>query len=551
MTKDIFFIPPLISHLMECIPSDKTLIMTLTQDNQKIVRSPAIRDTFSIHSNGVYNYVLKALNNQQFDEVYKILNQLKTIIRCVWKTMFTTSQYPDIGYLKKVSMTKQIYKPFYGNKVLTITPKTRELDSEVLVIIQRNLIPPFDYKIDNFTSSMWDKYLLIFDNILLSESIQYRKELKINRDVKLKELTENRDEISKQQYEQQHSLIIADYTEKIETLKQNYIFKIVNYLNWLYYNNENRDIAWSAVLLRLSVITGNKFHNEQIEHNEEEYTEFIRQSPRTTKRELLELYIAVLIYKYQFLEHSIISYDKAYIDTIIHYLTDTLPTFDEYISKLFTNIYENIPLLRLLIPEDRIMKYILETCLDKFSYKLKPLYDILCKYFTAETLTKFGITQRVNSLITCGDICKLFNKMSELNYDQVVDKLKAYDSTIIMDCFKSACLSDYGPYTKYVIQYMITRFNKQQLDNEIIAYYSQQTKLTKSVNSLYGLLMAKLSNSQYFHKSTDKITTLLEASNNQPDDNIKSFILSEAQSRLTKARGYDKFQLENIIENIK
>ena len=141
--------------------------MNLTQDNRKKVKSPAINDTFSIDANGVYNYVINALNNKEYDEVYKILNQIKTIIRCVWQTMFTVSRYPDLAYINKVSKFKQTHKPFYDNKVLTITPRTRELDSEVLAILERNLIPPFDYNIHRFSDELWDKYLLVFDNILL------------------------------------------------------------------------------------------------------------------------------------------------------------------------------------------------------------------------------------------------------------------------------------------------------------------------------------------------------------------------------------------------
>lgn len=531
---------------MECIPAEKTLVMKLTQDNKKKVRSPPINDTFCINTDGVYNYIIYSLTNKQYDEVYRILNQLKTIIRCVWKTMFTYSRYPDLAYLRNVSSFPQNQKPFYGNKVLTITPKTKELDSEVLAIIQRNLIPPFDYDINSFSSTLWDKYLLVFDNILLSENIQYRKESKINRDRQLKELSENRDET----YEQQYNKIMKDYCDKIESLKQQYIFKIVNYLNWLYYNNVNRELAWAVVLLRMSVITHNKYHNEQFKHTEADFAEYIRNYKFTNTRELLELYVAVNVYRYQFMEHSIISYDRAYIETMIHYLTDTLPTFDEYIKTLMENLSENIPILRLLLPTDQLMKYIMDTCLAKFTLRVKPLRELLLKYYTIDELTQYGVEQRINELITNRDICTLFNKMTSNNYKSITDQLSAYEPEVILKCFKSSCLSDYGPYTKYVLQYMLTLFDKQRLNTELEGCFDGKQKLNKSINPLYGLLMAGLDNVSYYEFSTDKIMTLLEASNSKPSPTIIEFITLKANERLKTAKGYDKFQLEMVLDNI-
>ena len=531
---------------MECIPAEKTMIMKLTQDNKKKVRSPPINDTFAINTDGVYNYVINALGNKQYDEVYKILNQLKTIIRCVWKTMFTYSRYPDLKYINTVSKFQQKMKPFYGNKVLTITPKTKELDSEVLAILQRNLIPPFDYDIQHFSSNLWDKYLLVFDNILLSESIQYRKELKINRDRKLKELSENRDET----YDQQYSQIMSDYTNKIDSLKQQYIFKIVNYLNWLYYNDENKELAWAVILLRLSVITKNKYHNEQYRHTEEDFANYIKNFKYTNTRELLELYVAVIVYRYQFVDHSIMGYDRTYIETVIHYLTDTLPTFDEYINSLLTNIFDNIIILRLLLPTEQLMKYITDICLNKFSYKVKPLYEMLLKYYPEEELIKYGIKDRIDLLVSSSDVCKLFNRMSGMNYKQVVDSLNVYNNELVMDCFKSSCLSDYGPYTKYVLQYMLTRYGKEVIDNEVCKCFDSKQRYNKAVNALYGLLLCKLENTLYYELSSDKIMTLLEASNNNPEQAMVEFIKVEANNKLKIAKGYDKFQLETILENL-
>ena len=532
---------------MEYIPAEKTMIMSLAQDNKKKVKSPPISHSFSINTDGVYNYIIESLNNKKYEEVYKFLNQLKIVIRCVWKTMYTYSEYPDLAYINKVSKFPQNHTSIYGNKVLTVTPRTKELDSEVLAIIQRNLIPSFNYNINTFSDDLWDVYLLVFKNILLSENIQYRKEIKLNRDAKLKELSENRDD----SYEEHHKSIMAEYTEKIDSLKQQYIFKIVNYLNWLHYNNENKDIAWAGVLLRLNVITKNIHHDEQYKHDETEFIKYIQQHKHTTKRELLELYVAILVYRYQFIEHSIIEYDKSYIETIIRYLTDTLPTFEEYISYLLNDIYNNIHLLHMLVPTDKMMEHVKCICLSKFSYKVRSLYDTLKKYYDEDVLLQHEIPQRIDLLSKTSEICQLFNKMNSNNYKQIATQLQAYDKGIVLTCFNSTITISYGPYTKYILQYMITYYGKELIDNTLSeTLTNMKSKPNQSINSLYGLLLAVLGNELFLTLSTDKLTTLIEAGNNQPIETIIPFILSEAKNKLKTARGYDKFQLETLISNL-
>lgn len=531
---------------MKCIPANQTLIMKLTQDNKKKVHSPPINDTFSINSDGVYNFIISSLNNKNYNESYNFLNQLKTIIRCVWKTMFTVSKYPDLKYISFVSNYPITNNPIYGERVLKITPKTKELDSETLAIIQRNLIPVYDYDIKTMSNDLWDKYLLIFDNILLSENIQHRKILKLKRDEQLKQLSENRDET----YDQQHQKIMKTYTDEIETLKHDYIFKIVNYLNWLHYNNVNTDMAWAVVLLRLYVITKNKYHNEQYQHDEKDFADYIRNYKYTNDRELLELYIAIIVYRYQFVDCSIIDYDKNYIEQMVYYLTGNLKPLNDYIDELKSNLIDNLQILRLLMPTDKLMEYILSNCLDKFTYKTKELYNKLLKLFPMKTLEDYGIKQRVEYLLNSSDICKMFNKLTNNNYKEITDKLNKHNKDNILECFKSSCLIEYGPYTKYVVKYMLSIFDKEYLNKEIINIFNNQQKYNKTVNILYGLLMSVFDTIDYYKLSKDKITTLLEAAKNNPTEKMKEFILSEANERMKTAKGYDKFQLETIADDL-
>ena len=531
---------------MDCIPSNQTLIMKLTQDNKKKANSPPIADTFTISANGVYNHIIKSLKEGNYDESYNFLIQLKIMIRCVWKVMFNISQYPNIKYITNVSKTPITDKTFYGERLLKITPRTKEMDSETLSIIHRNLVPVFDYNIHTFSDSMWDKYLLIFDNILLSENVHYRKELKLNRDEQLKRLSEEDND----NYAELKRNIMKAYENEIESLKYNYIFKIVNYLNWLHYNHKNTDMAWAVILLRLYVLTKNKYHNEQYQHTEADFANYIRNYKYSNDKELLELYIAIIVYRYQFINKSIVSYDKHYIEQMIYYLTGHLKTMDEYIKDLQNNIIDNIQILRLLLPDDKMMEYIVKNCLNKFNYKTKELYNKLLIYYPKEILEKYGVEQRFQQLFSSSEICKLFNKLTAINYNDMIKELNKYDHAVILECFTSSYLIEYSLYSRQIIKYMLSIYDKNDLHIEIMKQFNSQQKYNKSVNQLYGLLMAVLDKTDYYKLSKDKITTLLEASNNNPTESMITFILSEANERLKTAKGYDKFQLETIINEL-
>jgi len=310
-------------EVLACIPSGQTLKMKLDQENTKAVKSPPVHDKFSIHTDGVYNYVINELKNANYDKPYIILVELKKLIRCVWQTRFTKAEYPNVSFLKQISAFNKNESPFCGNKVLFIYPtnknshKPANLDDEALITMERNLIPYFEYDITKFTDSHWDQYLLIFDNILLSEIIQYRKEQLNIRDNDIKALQETKNDISKEEYDEQNKAIISDYTNKIDNIKNDYIFKSINYLNYLYYNNINREIVWSVVLLRLSTITHNVYHNEQLKHTEEDIASYIYNCKRDTPFELLQFYVAIIVYLYQFKHHSITTYDKEYLEIMI------------------------------------------------------------------------------------------------------------------------------------------------------------------------------------------------------------------------------------------
>ena len=576
-------------EVLACIPSEHTLKMKLDQDNTKAVKSPPIHDKFSIHTDGVYNYIINELRNDNYDKSYIILVELKKLIRCVWQTRFTRAEYPNVKFLKQVSSFNKILSPFGGNKVLFIYPTDRfsskpaKLDEEALITIERNLIPSFDYNLSKFTDKHWDQYLLIFDNILLSEIIQYRKEQIRIRDEDIKSLQETKNDISIDEYNEQYQIILDDYTNKIDSIKNDYIFKAINYLNYLYYNNANsnvnsntdntntnsintadnnitnRDIVWSVVLLRLSTITHNIYHNEQIKHNEEDITTYIYNCKRDTKFELLQFYVAIIVYMYQFKHHSITIYDKEYLEIMIQYLTDTLPTYDEYIDKLYRNITDNLIILRHLIPTIKLMEHIKQYELTKFSYKLKGLSAELHKYYTVNELTNYDIEDRIKYLIDSSDINKLFNKITSKTYKEISKQLENYNVRHVYNCFIEIFLNSFSPtYTFYTIHYMIEHFHKPDLSRKILEHFKKDNIdangnviKPKVDGKLIGILMDMFNSDKYYQFSRNKIDTLSEITKNEPSKTILKFALSEANKLLTDGvKGYEKFTLETAIETI-
>ena len=173
------------------IPQDKMLTMSILCNNTKEFKSPPITNNITISSLQVYNYILRKLEDaEDLEEAYKLLLKIKTMIRCVWRTMFSYSEKPDYNYFNMINNYRfsLLIKPYMKPVKMLIRRNSKEFNSEELLIIERCLIPSYDYSISQFTDDLWDKYLMIFDNILLSENIEVRRDLKIARDKQYKEL---------------------------------------------------------------------------------------------------------------------------------------------------------------------------------------------------------------------------------------------------------------------------------------------------------------------------------------------------------------------------
>ena len=574
---------------MEFIPMEQSKIMELDQNNTKAVRSPPIREKFSIHSDGIYNYALNELKNNNIDKPYNFIVELKKLLRCVWQTKFTKAETPNISLLKQSSMFQKMITPFYGNKILFVYPNKKnknsyepnKLDDEALITIERNLIPSFEYNFSTYSDRQWDQFLLIYDNILLSEIIQRRKEQLNIREKDIAELNNMKNEISKQSYDEQLKDIMDNYTATINNIKNDYIFKAINYLNYLYYNNINRDLVWSVVLLRLSSLTHIKYHDETFTHHEKDLAEYIRSCKKETEFELLQFYVSIIVYLYQFKHHSITIYDKDYLEIMLKYLTGHLPTYNEYISQLYKHINDNLIILRYLVPTKELLNYVKTNELNKFSYKTKALSAELHKYYTDDELNYYNISDRISYLIDSSEINKLFNKITSKNYKEICSKLETYDIKHVLACFIDNFISVYSAYSFYSLHYMIEHFGKLKMknaiiksfdDNFVISSIGDNSKIANSKGNnnsvasskrdssnitnkedgkIIGLMIAVFDNDIFYKYSANRIDTLTEIIKNEPTTKILNFALSEANNLLTEVKGgYEKFTLEEVINNI-
>ena len=55
--------------------------MNIRSMNPKTIKSPPLSNNISFNSKQIYNYVLKCLNENKFDEPFDILQEIKAMLR--------------------------------------------------------------------------------------------------------------------------------------------------------------------------------------------------------------------------------------------------------------------------------------------------------------------------------------------------------------------------------------------------------------------------------------------------------------------------------------
>ena len=497
---------------MEYINNDEQLTMKLIEDNShKIVQSPRIQSNINLNSLHVYKFIRKALEQGKLNEPYNLELQLKSILRCVWGTRWSKQEHPDVKYLNNISTFVRLYsndanenKPNIPTKIINIPRGCKRINQDDFTLLQYCLIPSFEYKPEQLTDNLWNKHLFIFQNIILATKINERKQLKDLKQERLNmaETDEERQEINE------------EYLNEIDSTKNENVYKLVNHLNWLYYNNElAKDILWRFVLLRWTSISTNENKLDETKvYNENEYREYILNlytqlvSILDTEDEtyddiLLMFHLAVNIYNYQFVHKDVYSYIIKYIKIMTNYIVCHQQCLTDWIQEQINNITKSFKCVSIVYPMNELLNKIIETHLQTFvANKTKTIIELVKNNFPNELLKEYQFDILVNNLVVKADIIVLFNKYNERNKQIVDNDLSKYDINIIEDIMFERYLTNVCAYTPYIVNILRTRDNDfvnklfAKLEHEL----KNKNKFTSDLIKSFACYNVLLSDDRYY-----------------------------------------------------
>lgn len=520
---------------MNYIPDSELLQMNIIESNDKSKVSPRLRDKIIINNRKVYSFILQCLNNGNYEESYTLLTEIKNIIKCVWKTLCSESKYPNIVYLNDVNNTKLalVCNSNYlriPDVTMTFDQRTRIINQNDFINILYSLIPVFDY---DYSKINFDKYLFIFKNILLSININYRARLKDDKELQMKEAST----------EQERQEILSDYEKQIINLKNETVFKTVNYLNYQFYNCPDKiNMVYRIVLCRLD----NKDFNELSPKNKQLYENKIKNFDKSNCDELYKLYIMIAIYRYQFISESIFDYLKDYIDIMITAITGHTITYDNYIDMLYKDIPNNIDIILLLQDSETVYQRILSENFEIYSYKLRSYYCILLEYFSTH---KNEIESRYQHLNNCHEITALFNKITASNYEDIEKKILKYKPETVIETFVKYNLNSAGIFMRYAIDILMSNYDYDMFNEKIFEHMKQNTEQCE----LLGILLVCLNDERYFFISSKRLITLEYSKNYLQDmsDEMREFIKNKVNEYLPNVEtGFHRFTLNEYLTEL-
>ena len=212
---------------MEFIPSNETLLMKHIEPDVKSFKITTLKGNIVINSLTIYSYVLSMLKNNNIDETYHLLYEIKTVLRYIWKTLSRNSKGPDVDYINNINKTTKIVTNLFITPVTkTINSKTKDTSvNNEFIYFMYSFVPCFNYY-NIVNDTLWDNQLFVFKNIVQSKNIKIRYDIKEINKMKIKECKNNYgNDVEK------IDIIMEDYRNTIERLKNDTIFKLVNYLN--------------------------------------------------------------------------------------------------------------------------------------------------------------------------------------------------------------------------------------------------------------------------------------------------------------------------------
>lgn len=539
------------------IPQEKRIPMALRSQNQQTMQYPELPYNITINNYILYNYVLRCLSNDNYHEAYTIIKEFKKMIRCIWRTYYDNNDLPDAEYLNNISTIDDydiFIQPNYNLICKTYEARTKRIEHDDLILFERSLLPSYPYDFENFKkdNTLWDEYLLIFDNILLSEIVELRKQLMTERDKKFAELSEEFSCLKEhpkgkksEEYFKEMQRITDSYRDKIDTSKEK-IFSIVNYLNWLFYegNDKNKRLALSVVLLRYSAFNQNELFDETKQHEEQDLIYAIKE--RIKENNLLELYLLINVYNYEFIHKSLAKYDTDYIAIMINYSLHNLISLDDFKALLIKDIENKLPLLKLVCPIAEQIELIKNTYITGLAFNMNNIYNLLINNYSDDLLRAHDVHELYKFHRDEREIIRTINAITDKTAFDKYRVLDKFDSDnvykIIMDKFAEnkelLCATS-------IINYLLLHFPRDKI---------KEDALNKVVNpELLGLFSIALNDIEFYNKSQSMLSTIRTIGNNynKCSKEYINEILPLLKDRLQKETGgYNKFTIEDVITKL-
>lgn len=416
------------------IPNEFKQVPGYIKQVDKVVKQSPLQNDIVLTSEGVY---FNVAHNP--DNAYLIQNQLKIILRCVWRLLYDKFEQPNYKFLKTI----------FNNRVDRNIPKitlripkgSNILKQESLFPIEYCLIPAIEY--DTKTLD-WDKYLFIFQNIVMAKNANYRLELK---KMKLERLqnADSEDEINE---------INANYVKEVNEMKDEQTFSVVDFLNYIYHNNVKlHHMAWRTVLLRYQV---NSIFDETIVY---EPSYFVQEMLKHRDDPFL-IRLLINIYRRNYLKTiSLEEYLTNYVNIMVNQM---LKPYTDFELDFSTKDYE---ITKLFMSDDEIIEKYLDLYIKVNTFKTKMVYNFMCDTFSDDLLAKHNVHAIFGSSRQISDITTIFNKITDKTYDKLVETLNKYDEETLLNAFYQRSFKDVNLYTPYVLCYLSKRVGDGFVDD--------------------------------------------------------------------------------------
>ena len=552
---------------MEYIQSNKQLVIKLIENNNKSHQSPPINTDISLNTIDLYKFVKKAIMNKKFTEPYIIELQLKTILRCVWRTRWNKVEHPNYKYINNIATFTKMYandadevKPFIPKKTIRISKGCRTINQEDFTILQYCLLPSIKHT--QLNDDLWNRYIFMLQNLLLATNIDARKQLK---DLKI-------DRLKMADTDEERQLINEEYLREVDNTKNENTFKLINYINYLYYNTDcSKELLWRFVLMRWSDIGDNELDNyldETVVHNEDDYRVFVNNVfvSNPTDIDLLKFYIAVNIYNYQFVHKSVIIYITTYVKLMLNYLVGHQQPLQTWKQKQLTDITNTFKTYSIIQPLDMMLPEIINTHLQKYNIaKTNMIIECINNNFPKELIDKYDVVNITSKLVLESKIVQLYNKYAQSNYESIDKELSQYDINILETVFVNKFVDVIGKYTPF-----ITRFLKQQdplfkdkLFTILFKRMHEDNGLNKHNLSIYACFTILMNDDRYYEELQTLSTNInqivdfiigtedyIQYMNNITRNNYRMIALDLYESNKESITGFRKYKMMDIIDKL-